>query len=428
MKPGDVILFIYDSKENFEKPVNQLRLGNNVFKDTKLIESKVDFEREINNLEENQPFVLICHVFHQEIEGVRHRGYLKFRGEGIEDTYDISAVFVSSGDSLEVYSEMFKVEGEKRTIYTYTDILDEIRTGKIKPYTKKAVLKNVEFEFGIITALYKDEFEEIKKHFIWNEDESVINGIKKYWVGHLIDNPSRKVVASIPSATGMVDSAIIATQMLDMFKPKYLIMSGVCGAKEDTNFGDIVLASKIFTFQKGKISDIRDESGEQIELFDKDRNKINYDQLYSSNGEKIKVTVEKFEVEHDTIIEFKLKDFVEPHLEKIKEKINKEDTLAIQDKSINIHFDGMACSTMVINKEGFFEDKIKVIDRKTVAVEMESYGVARACEFGNEGKTNWIIFKSVMDHTSKKGDTAKKLAAHTSGLFLKYLIYDGILK
>lgn len=226
----------------------------------------------------------------------------------------------------------------------------------------------------------------------------------------------------------MVDSAIIATQMLEIFKPKFMIMSGVCGAKEGTKFGDIVLASKIFTFQKGKISDVRDEKGELIELFDKDQNKISYDQLYDTNGKKVKVSIEKFEIEHDSIIEFKLKDFVEPHLKEIQEKINKEETLSVHGKNIDIHFDGMACSTMVINKEGFFEDKIKIVDRKTVAVEMESYGVARACEFGNEGKTNWIIFKSVMDHTSSKGDSAKTFAAHTSALFLKYLIYDGILK
>src|SRR5690606_17219509 len=96
--------------------------------------------------------------------------------------------------------------------------------------------------------------------------------------------------------------------------------------------------------------------------------------------------------------------------------------------SINIHFEPMACSTMVINKDGFFEDHIKYVDRQTVAVEMESYGVARACQFGNEGKTNWIIFKSVMDNMTQKDDRAKRFAANTSALFLKHLIYDGVLQ
>ncbi len=33
-------------------------------------------------------------------------------------------------------------------------------------------------------------------------------------------------------------------------------MSGVCGASSDYNFGDIVIAKQVFTFQKGKVSDI----------------------------------------------------------------------------------------------------------------------------------------------------------------------------
>jgi nucleoside phosphorylase len=96
-------------------------------------------------------------------------------------------------------------------------------------------------------------------------------------------------------------------------------------------------------------------------------------------------------------------------------------------KKVDIHFEPMACSTMVINKEGYFEDHIKTVNRKTIAVEMESYGVARACQFGNEGKTKWIIFKSVMDNTKQKTDEAKKFAAHTSALFMKEILYRGIL-
>lgn len=434
MKLSEVILFVFDTKENHNAEHTQKRIGKELYKSVILIENRIDFKREFSLLESNQPFILVCHVFHaSNTNGEKHGGYKDFKSSGIQDHFDIQPIFVSSGDSGEVAKSIYDIEHDHVLVYSYNKIHESIRSGAIKPsFSEKSrtpvIDTDFNFEFGIITALYKDEFEQIKKHFVWNEEETVINGRKKYWVGHLIGNPSRKVVASIPSATGMVDSAIIATQMLEIFKPKYLMMSGVCGAIDETDFGDIVVASKIFTFQKGKISDLRDKEGELIELFDKDGNKVIYDQLYDANNKQIKISIEKFEVEHDSILEFKLKDYIEPYLDQIKDKINKEETLTIQDKSIKIHFDGMACSTMVINKEGFFEDNIKVIDRKTVAVEMESYGVARACEFGNEGKTNWVIFKSVMDHTNKKGDIAKKLAAHTSGLFLKYLIYDGILK
>ena len=247
-------------------------------------------------------------------------------------------------------------------------------------------------------------------------------------VGHLHDQPARRVIAAVPSATGMVDSAIIATQMLDLFKPKYLLMSGVCGGVKDTSFGDIVLAKRVFTFQKGKVSDILDNEKNPIDLYDKKGNKIDYDKLFDKDGNQIKISVEKFQIEHDSILEFQLKDWTDPVLEVIQQEINKTEIVKIWANPITIHFEPMACSTMVINKDGFFEDHIKYVDRQTVAVEMESYGVARACQFGNEGKTKWVIFKSVMDNMTQKDDRAKRFAANTSALFLKHLVYDGVLK
>lgn len=445
MKPNEVILFIYDTEENYNNPTTQLRLGGRVFKDKKLIIDKESFIREFENIDEDQKFVLICHVFHKEIDGVRHSGFLKLRSEGIEDDYNIASLLVSSGDNGTVYNSMRIIEGEKRVIYEYSDILQEIKSDKIKPYTKKEILKTlagnsmenlIKYEFGIITALYEDEFEEVKKHFIWDNDDDVYVGSKRYWIGHLIGFPERKIVATIPTATGMVDSSIMATQMLEIFKPKYLIMSGVCGGKEGTNFGDIVLAKSILTFQKGKVSELKDPDGiTPIELFDKEQTPVDYKYLYDKNGKQISVNVETFEVEQDTIIEFDLQDAVQPELNRIKNEINttlkaKEKKTEVEEEreEIEIHYDKIACSTMVINNKGYFEEHIKNVDRKIVAVEMESYGIARACKFANEGKSKWIIFKSVMDNMTQKDDTAKKFAAETSALFLKHLVYDGFLK
>lgn len=436
MKPNEVVLFIYDTDENFKNEKNQLRLGKKVFKNIILIESSEDFKRELKKLNEGQKFVLICHVFHQENDGIRHSGYLKFRGDGIEDEYEIKAIFVSSGDNADVYKSMLQDEKENRVIYGYSDILQGIKDDKITTYTKSIIMqaKDIEYEFGIITALYDDEFEEVKKYFIWDNHEDIYLGTKRYWIGHLIGFPDRKVVATIPYATGMVDSAIMATQMLEVFKPKFLIMSGVCGGKKGTNFGDIVLAKSILTFQKGKVSNLSNADKSPITLFDKDQKPVDYNHTYDEHGNQIKITVESFEVEHDTIIEFDLQDSVQPELNRIKDQINisiKEDS-EIEKKfkkvDIKVHFDKIACSTMVINNKGYFEESIKTVDRKIVAVEMESYGIARACKFANFGKSKWIIFKSVMDNMTDKDDQAKKFAAKTSALFLKHLVYDGILK
>ena len=50
MKPNDVVLFIYDTDENFRNETNQLRLGNKVFKSVLLIESIEDFKKELEKL------------------------------------------------------------------------------------------------------------------------------------------------------------------------------------------------------------------------------------------------------------------------------------------------------------------------------------------------------------------------------------------
>lgn len=436
MKPSEVVLFIYDTKENFNNKTNQLRLGNKVYKDIVLIQSSEDFKKGLENLQEGQKFVLICHIFHQENnEGVRHSGYLRFRGEGIEDEFDIKAIFVSSGDNADVYKSM-RGEQEHRVIYGYSDILSGIKDDRITTYTKNTIMqeKDVAYEFGIITALYDDEFEEVKKYFTWENNDDIYLGTKRYWIGHLNGFPNKKVVAAIPNATGMVDSAIVATQMLEVFKPKFLIMSGVCGGKKGTNFGDIVLAKSILTFQKGKVSSLRNTDNTPITLFDKNGKELDYNHVYDEKRNQIKINVESFEVEHDTIIEFDLQDTVQPELNRIKDQINisikadEEIEKKFKKIDLRVHFDKIACSTMVINNDGYFEESIKTVDRKIVAVEMESYGIARACKFANNGKTKWIIFKSVMDNMTNKDDMAKKFAAKTSALFLKHLIYDDILK
>ncbi|SUJ31139.1 Uncharacterised protein [Sphingobacterium multivorum] len=205
-------------------------------------------------------------------------------------------------------------------------------------------------------------------------------------------------------------------------------MPGVCGGDVSTNVGDVIVAKKVFMFQKGKVSDIKDEKGEIIKLYDSLKKEIDPSNLQDENGKKVALNIEKFEIEHNSICELHpvLKDVLEPKLESIKDQINKE--LKPFGKEINIHLEPMACSTMVINKTGYFEQNVKAVDRKVIALEMESYGIARACEFANEGKTRFLIFKSVMDNMMNKVDgNNKSFAGKTSALFMKYLLQENIL-
>jgi len=306
---------------------------------------------------------------------------------------------------------------------------------------EKKIVVYPKIKYAIITALYDDEFEQLARYFDFPKSRQIKTATKIFYRGYFKKDNNIEVVAAIPNATGMVDSSILATQMLEYFRPDYLLMSGVCGGSSELNFGDIVVAKQIYTFQKGKLSDIKrkNESGEMvlIDLFTIDGLKIDPGKLYDNEGHQVVLSVEKFEIEHDSVIELDslIEDTLKPHINEIKDEINaviRSEQYIQRDLNIEINLEPIACSTMVINRQGLFEDTIRGVHRKVAAVEMESYGVARSCRFANNGLTKPLIFKSVMDKTTNKADVSqgfncKKFAAHTSAMFMNSIFERGII-
>jgi hypothetical protein len=190
----------------------------------------------------------------------------------------------------------------------------------------------------------------------------------------------------------------------------------------------VIVASKVFIFQKGKVSDLiengKDGLKQKIKLL---YNGVSFDQngITDSKNNKIDLVIEDYKNEIENIdIDSETYLTIEPYLKNIEEKINIPYAL---NEKIKILFEPMACSIMVIDKEDYFDERIKPLDRKTKAVEMESYGVARASKIANGGKTKFLIFKSVMDKAKLKDDKYKGKAAYTSAQFLKYILEDDVL-
>ncbi len=114
-----------------------------------------------------------------------------------------------------------------------------------------------------------------------------------------------------------------------------------------------------------------------------------------------------------------------------REKKNIVDHIKGKDETrknnLDVHFGSIACLRQVIDLEGFFEANITPVDRKALALEMESYGVSRACELVNDGKTKALIIKSAMDNTVGKGDKEKPYAAWTSAKFVQYILEHNLI-
>lgn len=251
---------------------------------------------------------------------------------------------------------------------------------------QKEVLElEINYDYAIITALEENEMEHILPLV---EILEIEDHFKK---GHFKSNPEKKVILVSQLQTGMVDASILATEIIVKYNPKYLIMTGVLGGKpKDTNIGDLIVATKVFTVDKGKIEG--DSFLKEIEASIINNFKINQ---FRSNKTKIQ-------------------DYI-------------RDSHPSQKNPVNIHFDPIACVRQVIDKIGFFSESLSSLDRKTIGVEMESYGITRACELINGSRTIPIIIKSVMDNTEKKTDEGKKYAGWTSAMFLDYVIKHDLL-
>jgi nucleoside phosphorylase len=179
---------------------------------------------------------------------------------------------------------------------------------------------------------------------------------------------------------------------------------------------------------KGKIKDNKEEiEGRSTKaILHYNEKPIDISKITNAQGKSVRLVSEVFEKEIETIyLDEKLSQKLEPKLKEIEGKIN--NPYKMNNEKIKVRFDPMACSLSVIDKEDYFEFEIKERDRKTKAVEMESYGVARAAQKANGGETKFLIFKSVMDKASSKTDQYKEKAAYTSAQFLKHLLKENII-
>ncbi|NRT16503.1 nucleoside phosphorylase [Flavobacterium sp. 28A] len=411
METNKINLIVFDEQINFESSKELLGDEGYTIKRFFCVNNYITFENVIKSqLENDEYFFLVVHVFGKTDN---LKGISKFKGSGILDKHpDLDYMFISEGNKKEQIQALMLenkyIDFLSKKICKYHEVRDELKADrckaiKIKDFLSlnnkiqmdsKAVVNNEsgtypQCDYAIITALEEDEMEKVLP-FIKTEGK-IENEKHLIEYGHFKGKESKKIVYASQLETGMIDASILATELILRFNPKYLIMTGVLGGKpKNTSIGDVVVASKVFTIDKGKI----DKLGFKNEI-------------EGSNTDGSKIT--EFKRKKQNIIDF----------------IRDEDI--IYKKVINIHFGSIACVRQVINIEGYFDEKISVIDRKSIALEMESYGVARACELVNNGRTIPLIIKSVMDNTQDKTDGAKPYAAWSSAMFVKYILENDLI-
>lgn len=170
-------------------------------------------------------------------------------------------------------------------------------------------------------------------------------------------------------------------------------MCGIAAClKNENNYGDIIIPYDVWDYSSGKIINTNEEKGYILQQ----------DPKYLSMDEILKSKLD--ESYEDVLVNIR-KNWPNP-----------------PDFNLNILHGPMACGPSVVANQEYINEHILAHARKTIGLDMESYGLFYACNYLNK-KAKAICIKSVSDFADKnKGDDYQLYASYTSANFAKYLI------
>lgn len=208
--------------------------------------------------------------------------------------------------------------------------------------------------------------------------------LKKYGLIYQeADVNGRHVVLVIQKEMGMAEASRVTTASILAFRPKIVIMVGICaGKKDETELGDIVIASGTFDYSLGKLRSLSDESGNS-------RNVLQHRPYHSKIDENL-----------DTFL-MSMKDSGTAAQETLDIKLDYNDPDRIQTPN-KIHVTEIGSGPWVVDTKDVFANIADTINSKTYVLDMEAYGVSHAAD---ELKTPWLIVKAVQDFAN--GEKAK---------------------
>lgn len=254
-------------------------------------------------------------------------------------------------------------------------------------------LRKTYADIVIITAV-ENEFNAVKRLFSWREI-TYKNDLIHYLYTDVTNKYEENVrlVLVKQDEMGMTAAATVTSKMILKFNPSYIIMCGIAACLKNThNYGDIIIPYEIWNYSSGKIVNTNEEKGYILQQ----------DPKYISIDEKLKRMIDN---SYDNI------------LTEIKNNWSNPPTF-----NLNILHGPMACGPSVVANEEYINEHILIHARKTIGLDMESYGLFYACNYMNK-KAKAICIKSVSDFANKeKGDDYQMYASYTSASFAKYLI------
>lgn len=247
-----------------------------------------------------------------------------------------------------------------------------------------------DYDVAFVCALAKPELEAVLAlDCDWRELQRPTDPTR-YWVGTFkVDGKTFRCVACHAAQMGMVATAAAVSKVSTAFRPRLVVMTGICAGREgDIQLGDVVVVNISWDYGSGKF---HKKEGEAMR-FAPDPVQIALDPMLRKHAEALKAN--------------------EGKLDEIRRGYTKQKINSV----LNVEIGAMASGAAVRADDGFFEE-LATAKRKVVAVEMEAYAVYATAEEMPAPRPLALVVKSVCDFAnSEKNDTYQDYAAHTSAV------------
>lgn len=244
----------------------------------------------------------------------------------------------------------------------------------------------------VLFALKDPELEMFIKASGISPIDDVRNGIVFRTVNMDVGGAPIKLALASQREMGLVSASILATISLLTYKPKLLIMGGICaGVEGKTSIGDLIVADPVFNYEAGK----RTSNGF----------KANYTQRHLTR--RCKELAEQLQSDR-------------AFLRAIKDSWDLE--IGKPQTEIAVHIAPMGSGSSVLTEPKVLED-VSQHHRTITGIDMEAFAIGQSAYEALREEIPWIVVKGVQDYANEdKNDKSREYAAYISAkLIIEFL-------
>lgn len=324
-----------------------------------------------------------------------------------------------SSASLELLTELIETRNLVRPrhivgITAFTDVADEVADSfrartwtvlvsdelsdewlaqivSLVSYVREEVAQQLRAEYrtgvAIVTALRNPEMDAIRRlQWHW-KPEAPFDSSSFYSEGQFeCRGESVSVISAVAPRMGMVATSILATKIINHFRPRMLVMAGICaGVRGSVELGDVVFSSLSWDYQSGK----HFLDAKKVPGFSIDPSPIAADPEISARVDQLATDTEFW--------------------------VDVMRGGPISTSRVPRLLSGPLGSGSAVLADGQVTDKIRLQQRKLLGVDMEAYGLISAAESAGVPKPSAFAMKSVCDFAdAEKSDHLQGYAAYVS--------------